>query len=260
MRCPTCAEVLAPGTSRCPTCGAAVSVSLELGAAPMQRCPRCSYTGQGVTYFSRPGHLALLVAASFFYAFPGLIFWLARRKHRVCPRCGLGWQYAANTLGPGPSPHRLGDGSQRDVEDALPSGGVKRQVLGTLLILLATIIVVVGIVEFEAAAILGGSMVGATGTGAVLWGWRAKQARRAGVMAGLQRKVLRLATSRGGTLTVTEVAADLNLSIPAAEKVLIAMDDGFRVRSEITPEGILLYEFPEVRHRPRLEAGPSGEL
>jgi hypothetical protein len=194
----------------------------------------------------------------FTYGFGGLVYWLSRRKHRVCPRCGLGWQYSSNTLGPAPAPGQLPGGRQRDIEEPLPSGGVKRQVLGTLLILLATVIVVVGIVEFEAAMILGGSLVGATGTGGVLWGWRAKQARRAGVMAGLQRKVLRLATSRGGTLTVTEVAADLNLSIPAAEKVLIAMDDGFRVRSEITPEGILLYEFPEVKHRPRLEAGPSS--
>jgi hypothetical protein len=227
----------------------------------MQRCPRCSYTGQGITYFSRPGHVALLVGVSLFtYGFGGLVYWLSRRRHRVCPRCGLGWQYSSNTLGPAPSPRRLPGGGEREPVEPLPSGGVKRQVLGTLLILLATVIVVVGIVEFEAAAILGGSFIGATGTGGVLWGWRAKQARRASVMAGLQRKVLRLATSRGGTLTVTEVAADLNLSIPAAEKVLIAMDDGFRVRSEITPEGILLYEFPEVKHRPRLEAGPSGEV
>jgi hypothetical protein len=94
---------------------------------------------------------------------------------------------------------------------------VKRQVLGTLLVLLATIIVVVGIVEFEAGAILGGSVVGGVGTGALFWGWKAKQERRQAVMAGLQRKILRLATTRGGTLTVTEVAADLNLSIPAAE-------------------------------------------
>jgi hypothetical protein len=27
------------------------------------------------------------------------------------------------------------------------------------------------------------------------------------------------------------------------------MDDGFRVRSEVTDDGIVLYEFPEVQHR-----------
>ena len=66
---------------------------------------------------------------------------------------------------------------------------------------------------------------------------------------------LRLATARQGTLTVTEVAAELNLSIPAAEKILTSMDDGFRVRSEISNEGILYYEFPEVLHRKELGSG-----
>ena len=74
-------------------------------------------------------------------------------------------------------------------------------------------------------------------------------------MQGLQRKVLRLATAKGGTLTVTEVASDLNLSLPAAEKILMSMDDGFRVRSEISDEGVIYYEFPEVRHRPELGSG-----
>jgi hypothetical protein len=54
---------------------------------------------------------------------------------------------------------------------------------------------------------------------------------------------------------VTEVASDLNLSLPAAEKVLTSMEDGFRVRSEITKEGVLYYEFPEVLHRKQLEPG-----
>ena len=75
------------------------------------------------------------------------------------------------------------------------------------------------------------------------------------ILQGLQREVLRLATARGGTLTVTEVAAELNLSLPAAEKVLTAMDDGFRVRSEISNEGVIYYEFPEVLHRKELEPG-----
>ena len=83
--------------------------------------------------------------------------------------------------------------------------------------------------------------------------WR--EERRQALTTGLQRKILRLATQKGGTLTVTEVAADLNLSLPAAEKVLTQMDDGFRVRSDVTQDGILLFEFPEVQHRNRLEPG-----
>lgn len=255
MRCPTCGETLEPGTSRCPTCGAAVT-SLVPRLTGVKRCPRCGYHGEGVSYFSRPGHVGLLVGVSVFtYGLGGLVYWLARRKHQVCPNCGLGWeQSSALVTSPAmEQPRRIG--SER--EDRLPSGGVKRRVLGTIMILLATFIVLMGIVEFEAAAIVVGSVMGAGGSGMFYWGWKAMQGRRQALLTGLQRKVLRLATQRGGTLTVTDVAADLNLSIPAAEKVLIEMDDGFRVRSEITKDGIILYEFPEVLLRSRL--GPGHE-
>jgi hypothetical protein len=97
--------------------------------------------------------------------------------------------------------------------------------------------------------------MGAVGAGGFWWGLKALNDRRKALMQRLQQKVLRLATHRGGTLTVTEVAADLNLSLPAAEKVLASMDDGFRVRCEISKEGVLFYEFPEVVHRKQLEPG-----
>ena len=77
-------------------------------------------------------------------------------------------------------------------------------------------------------------------------------------MTRLQRRVLLLATEKGGTLTVTEVAASLNLSLAGAESVLESMDDGLRVRSDVTNQGIIVYEFPEVRHHPRLESGSKG--
>ena len=59
-------------------------------------------------------------------------------------------------------------------------------------------------------------------------------------------------------MTVTEVAASLDLSLSAAEGVLDGMDDGLRVRSDITDQGIIVYEFPELRHHPRLESGSAG--
>ena len=77
-------------------------------------------------------------------------------------------------------------------------------------------------------------------------------------MTRLQRRVLLLATEKEGTLTVTEVAASLDLSLSAAEGVLDGMDDGLRVRSDVTDEGIIVYEFPELRHHPRLESGSTG--
>ena len=47
----------------------------------------------------------------------------------------------------------------------------------------------------------------------------------------------------------------LDLSLEAAEKILIGMDDGFRVRSDVTDDGVIVYEFPEIRHRPKLTSG-----
>ncbi len=61
-------------------------------------------------------------------------------------------------------------------------------------------------------------------------------------MRGLERKILKLAGMRGGRLTVTEGAADMNLPIATADKILTSMDDGFRIRSEISKEGVLYYE------------------
>ena len=74
-------------------------------------------------------------------------------------------------------------------------------------------------------------------------------------MRGLQRKILQLASLKGGTLTVSEVAAELNLSLSAAEKILTSMDDDFRVRSEISNQGVIYYEFPELLHRKEIGSG-----
>jgi hypothetical protein len=214
------------------------------------RCARCGYGGQGVSYFSRPGHVGLLVGVSIFtYGLGGLAYWLARRNHYICPNCGENWERAR------------GDGSVLPaVEGApggasLPSGGLKRRVLGTAIVLFASLLIMIGIVEAEAAAIAIGSVFGAAGSGTFFWGWNALQNRRQAVQASVQRRVLQLATERRGVLTVTEVAASLDLSLQAAEKVMDSLDDGFRVRSDITEEGVIVYHFPEVLHRDRLEPG-----
>jgi hypothetical protein len=191
----------------------------------------------------------------FTYGFGGLVYWLARRKHLICPRCGLGWENASRALAlTGPEPERFAVESQSG-EGSLPGSGIKRRVLGTVMVLLASLMVVMGFVEFEAVAIAMGGVIGAGGSLMFYWGWRGLQERRQSIMQGLQRKILRLATLRGGTLTVTEVAADMNISLPAAEKILTSMDDGFRVRSEISKDGVLYYEFPEVLHRKELGPG-----
>lgn len=226
-----------------------------LRPAGVRRCPRCSYQGEGIPYFRRAGHMGLLVVTSLFtYGFGGLIYWLARRRHLICPRCGLGWEHASRALavtGSGPERSLL----EAESEEPLPTSGIKRRVAGVLFVLIASFIVLVGIAEVEAVAVAVGAVLGAGGSATFYWGWQALQERRKAIMHGLQRKILRLAAAKRGTLTVTEVAAEMNLSLPAAERILESMDDGFRIRSEISKEGVLYYEFPEILHRKELAPG-----
>lgn len=65
-----------------------------------------------------------------------------------------------------------------------------------------------------------------------------------------QLAVLRLAESEDGQLTVTEVAAKLGWSIDDAAATLRSLDDGVRVTTTLTDEGIMLYDFPELIHDP----------
>jgi len=152
----------------------------------------------------------------------------------------------------------LGHGTKIGGEEGLPRGGTGRRILGVGLVLFAALMVSIGVVEWEAGWIVLGGSAGALGTASVWWGLQARETRRRAIMARLQRRVLLFATEKEGTLTVTEVAASLDLSLLAAEEVLDSMDDGLRVRSEVTNEGIIVYEFPELRRRPRLESGSAG--
>jgi hypothetical protein len=75
--------------------------------------------------------------------------------------------------------------------------------------------------------------------------------RAAQVAAGeRQLAVLRLAESEDGQLTVTEVAAKLGWSIDDAAATLRSLDDGVRVTTTLTDEGVILYDFPELIHDP----------
>ena len=270
MRCTTCGEYLTEHESTCLTCGA-VALSqpvMRSMAVDVRSCPRCGHVGTGVRYFQRPGHMGLLIGISVFtYGFGGLAYYFARRKHRICAQCGLGWE-RARIPGPGFAGHPafagsvgadlVGRGARAGAEDDLPRRGAGRRVLGVAMVLFAALLISIGVVEFEMAAIAVGSVVGAAGTVTIWWGLKARQARRQALMTRLQRRVLLLATEKEGMLTVTEVAASLNLSLSAAEGVLDGMDDGLRVRSDVTDEGIIVYEFPELRHHPRLESGSTG--
>lgn len=97
--------------------------------------------------------------------------------------------------------------------------------------------------------------LGAVGTTLFLSGQNALASRRRELQARVHRRVLLLAEERGGELTVSDVAANLSLTLAGAERILMTMDDGLRVRSEVTREGVILYEFPELM--PRYRALPE---
>ncbi len=267
MRCSTCGENLLAGEDRCPTCGAVAERRrpVPVPQSNVRRCPRCGYRGDGVPYFRKTGHLSLLVGLSVFtYGIGGLVYYARCRKRQVCPNCGLGWEHARAEgdpegwqVGPGaPNPvtaTRHPAVSLRD--EPLPGSGIGRRVFGAGLGVMGTLVITAGIAGGVAVPIVFGAFLGMAGSGMFLWGWRSLQERRQAVLQTLSRKVLQLATQRGGVLTVTDVAAELDLSLEAAEKLMIGMDDGFRVRSDISEEGVIYYEFPEVVHQRKLRSG-----
>jgi len=214
-------------------------------------CPRCGFQGEGVSYFSRGSHVAALIALAVVtagaMAVGALIYYLVRRDHLVCPRCGLGW-------GKPVEPHAAGGATAIDrpahggLAGTLRDSG--RGVLGIGLMLFAALMLGIGLIEAEAAMVVIGAI---SGTGGWLLHRSAgteRERRRAALIGALQLPVLRLAAERGGRLTVTQVAAELGWTLPRAEKVLESLDDGYRVSSEVTSEGVIVYDFLELRHAP----------
>jgi hypothetical protein len=231
-------------------------------------CPACGFRGEGIPYFRRAGNLALLAAATLFtYGVGGMVYWLLKRNDRVCPSCGLAWD-RARPLGQGmdmgsdllPTNENgwtpVGGGSSASSRapsggqagtGGLPAGGGFRRFAGAALGLLGLLLVGLGIVTFTPEAAIVGGVIGLSGGASFGWGWRAQQGRRQALLQRMQREVLRIAQMRGGTLTATEVAAEMDVSLPAAERVLLSLDDGFRVTSDVTDDGILIFDFRELR-------------
>ena len=139
--------------------------------------------------------------------------------------------------------------------------------MGILFALMALLFLGIGIAEAEGVAVVFSLVFGAAGAVAFASSVKARQARRAAVMRRAQAQVLDLARAQGGILPAPEVASRLDLSLEGAERVLLSLDDGFRIRSEVTKEGLLVFEFPEILWRRRgggLDQGPmrlgsSGE-
>lgn len=256
MYCSTCGARVPTGRRVCDTCGTAQLPAVRPFAtipgsplpavASVQSCPRCGYEGLAVSYFSRGSRLAALVGVTMLTAgvmgAGGLIYYLMRKDHLVCARCGHHWtSLGARAL------------ARVDEDPALAlSRGSAKKPWAVLLFVMAVLLMVPGIVEFEMIPLLFGMAAAGGGFALLRSANREREERRAALVAALQGPVLRLAAEQGGSLTVTEVAARLGWTMPRAEKVLRSLDDGLRVDSEVTDEGIIVYHFLELSTDRRL--------
>jgi ribosomal protein S27AE len=273
MYCSTCGAFVAEHRERCTECGTPVRRDRLGETRPVARygredrryvlersigvCPRCSYQGEGISYFSRGIHALALAGITLMTGAAmgagGLIYFLMRREHRVCPRCGMSWgRHGEQSL----RPTRAGATVMR-IASRVPSPAYEstRRTWSVVLLVVAVMLLIGGIATAEFSALAFGAAAGAGGWLLHRSANQAREERRAALIAELQLEVLRLARERGGRLTVTEVAAALDWPLRRAEKVLISLDDGLRVDSEVSDEGVIVYEFREVLHSRRRLAG-----
>lgn len=64
--------------------------------------------------------------------------------------------------------------------------------------------------------------------------------------AQLQVLLFRLAKRRGGTLTLSDIIVETGLGVYEAEELMKAVVDNTYIRIEVTDEGRVIYEFPEL--------------
>lgn len=259
MTCSTCGAPVPAGRSRCATCGAPVTHVTQRAGAPgiavTHACPRCRYAGSGESYFARGTNVAKLLGITVLTSGIGApVYYLLRHSHQICPRCGMNWgEQGRRSLARAAVPQI------RDVE-ALPEGrselSLKR---GTfVLYTLAALLAGGGAVQGDVGQMAAGVGAGAGGYVMQRNLRQARERRRQMLLDSLVPSVLRLAAQHGGRLTVSDVAAGLGWTLPRATKVLQYLDDGVRVDSQVTDEGMIVYEFRELIGRRATDV--RGEL
>lgn len=76
-----------------------------------------------------------------------------------------------------------------------------------------------------------------------------------------QNRLLRLARSRGGSLTVLEAAADLRLTVDKTEDMLRELAARGHAEVRVSESGLLVYHFAEIEYASeKAEARPVDEL
>jgi hypothetical protein len=268
MYCSTCGSRVAEGRATCQVCGAAAArVAVQPSFAqqpayagePMHLCPRCGYRGMSAGFFSRGGHVAALVGITMVTSWAmgagGIAYYFLRHNHRVCPRCGMHW-----------GPHGMramslvpGGGVQMNASDpAVNVAASGKRGWAVFLMIMAGIFMTIGLSAPAIPMLVMGLMMGGGGAALLRGEKRERERRRDAILESLQLPVLQLAGRKGGRLTVTDVATEMGWPMVRAEKVLNSLDDGLRVMSDITDDGVIVYDFVEIRTAHLGRGGTNG--
>ena len=65
----------------------------------------------------------------------------------------------------------------------------------------------------------------------------------------LESRIFRLAARLGGRVTISDVVIETDFPVAEAEQLMDHLVDGSHVRMEVTDEGMVVYEFPEIMAR-----------
>lgn len=285
MYCSTCGSRVVDGRTTCQTCGAVVArmpnpALVAQGGNPAYAphgthalayhepigvCPRCSYRGVSAPYFSRGGHVAGLVGLTVLtagaFGVGGIVYYLVRRNHRICARCGYGWgEHGVRALAlAGTAGGNVNlPMSQQDVLPVAESGG--KRAFSIVMFVMAAFFVFAGIMSAEFAPLLFAAMFAGGGVLLNRGARLDRERRREAIIQSLQLPVMQLAAKKGGRLTVTDVATSMQWPMARAEKVLNSLEDGMRVMSDITDEGVIVYDFLEIRASQLSSGGGAGSV
>lgn len=272
MYCSTCGTRIAEGRAGCEGCGAPVprpsgyavpaTAGQAAAVAGAVTCPRCGFHGAGLSYFSQGGPLAgafvLALLTLPFMGAGGILYYALRYDFRVCPRCSENWgKRGARALALRP-PERTPTQLAAEAEAAIPAeSGTPWGVW--ILFFIAAVLALIGMAEGEGVPLAMAVLAGAGGVQLMRSSRKERESRREALLVTLQQPVLRLAGEEGGRLTVTQVATAFSWPLPRAEKVLNSLEDGLRVVSEVTDEGVIVFEFRELMHAPRMRPAPRAE-
>lgn len=76
---------------------------------------------------------------------------------------------------------------------------------------------------------------------------------------GIEARIFKLAYRLQGRITVSDVVVDTGLHVEESERVLERIVDNQHVRMEVSSDGLMIYEFPEIIARLNGSFGGSGD-